>query len=275
MSQVVLVISHGYVSLIHCVGHFNWNWPCPRWDGECQTVFFQGYSHSNTLKGSNLIALNVDIPDPTKLLEAKMDAITRFTHVMEPIQNLYQLPPTSIHIFYDLAGSTVAFNHNSSIFVNLRYYEELRMCHFLFLCHTCSLGFNRWPQSKEWRFCWRLYLMVTDLLFLNISNPFVHRNWLGIFPWHIKLPTTWSNLIIQNMSSTFHQSVRDSCQSLWNLYPGRKHLTDNSLSTHHGILVSHSIQFIIVICNQVIYYWNKLWFFPPCPCVSVWGILQH
>ena len=64
----------------------------------------------------------------------KKDSIARFIHVMVPIRDLYQLPPTSVHIFCDLAGSTIAFNRNASIFLNLRYFEAWRMYHFLCLC---------------------------------------------------------------------------------------------------------------------------------------------
>ena len=71
-----------------------------------------------------------------------MDVMTRFVHMMGAIQNLYQLSPTSVHIFYDLTGSTITFNHNLSLFVNLRYYEERRMCYLLFLCHINSPGFK-------------------------------------------------------------------------------------------------------------------------------------
>ena len=83
--------------------------------------------------GYNLTNLNVDISNPTKLMEAKKDVIARFIGVMMPILNVYQLPLTKIHIFYDLDGSTITFNRNESIFVNLRYYEAWRTCHFLCL----------------------------------------------------------------------------------------------------------------------------------------------
>ena len=84
-------------------------------------------------EGHNLTKLNVDVPNPTELMKTKKDAIARFIHVVMPIRDLYQLPPTSVHIFCDLAGSTIAFNRNASIFLNLRYYEAWRTCNILFL----------------------------------------------------------------------------------------------------------------------------------------------
>jgi len=64
-----------------------------------------------------------DVPNPAELLKTKKDSIARFIHVVIPIRDIFQLPPTSVHIFYDLAGSTIAFNRNASIFLNLRYFE--------------------------------------------------------------------------------------------------------------------------------------------------------
>lgn len=87
---------------------------------------------------SRLTNLNVDILDPTKLSEAKKDAIARFIGVLMPILGLYGLPLTTIHIFYDLGGSAVTFNRNGSIFVNLRHYEMLRMYRLLRLRHLHS-----------------------------------------------------------------------------------------------------------------------------------------
>jgi len=59
-------------------------------------------------------------------MEAKQTAIARFIHVMSPLANIYQLPLTSLHIFYDLQGGLIAFNRNGSIFLNLRYFEQWR-----------------------------------------------------------------------------------------------------------------------------------------------------
>ena len=94
-------------------------------------------------EGRGLTDLNADVPNPNELLKTKKDVIARFIHVIGPIRDLYQLPPTSVHIFYDLAGSTIAFNRNASIFLNLRYYEAWRMHYFLSPCHLPSSGFQQ------------------------------------------------------------------------------------------------------------------------------------
>jgi len=111
--------------------------------GKIRMYFSKGMVYIRILrKGYILTNLNADVSDPAEILKTKKNTIARFIHVVMPIRDLYQLPPTSVHIFYDLAGSTIAFNRDASIFLNLRYFEAWRMRRFLFLRHLSSLGFN-------------------------------------------------------------------------------------------------------------------------------------
>ncbi|KAH8102310.1 hypothetical protein BXZ70DRAFT_1017278, partial [Cristinia sonorae] len=64
-----------------------------------------------------------EVPEPGSLLVAKSDPIARFIHVIRPLAQVYDLPPTSLHIFYDLSGDLIAFNRNGSLFLNLRFFE--------------------------------------------------------------------------------------------------------------------------------------------------------
>ncbi|KAG0163756.1 hypothetical protein DFQ28_010199 [Apophysomyces sp. BC1034] len=52
-------------------------------------------------------------------------AIKRFTSVAATLAEVFSLKPASMHIFYDQSGSTIAFNLNGSLFLNLRYYLAL------------------------------------------------------------------------------------------------------------------------------------------------------
>ncbi|KAL5514880.1 hypothetical protein ACEPAG_2196 [Sanghuangporus baumii] len=69
------------------------------------------------------IFVSKDVPDGRNLIAMRHDSIARFIHVVRPLRTLYKLPPTSINIFYDLHGDSIAFNRNASIFLNLRFYE--------------------------------------------------------------------------------------------------------------------------------------------------------
>lgn len=59
-------------------------------------------------------------------MHLKRDILARFIHIIKPLVEVYKLPPTSLHIFYDLGGEMIAFNRNASIFLNLRYFEAWR-----------------------------------------------------------------------------------------------------------------------------------------------------
>ncbi|KAG6375323.1 hypothetical protein JVT61DRAFT_3551 [Boletus reticuloceps] len=63
------------------------------------------------------------VPDADTFMNAMHDVLTRFVDVLTPVAELYDLPLTLLHVFYDVAGGPIAFNRDRSIFLNLRYFE--------------------------------------------------------------------------------------------------------------------------------------------------------
>jgi len=57
----------------------------------------------------------------------RFSVIERFLRLVNPLKDIYKLPPASLHIFLDGEGPTIAFNRGGSLFLNLRYYEAWRM----------------------------------------------------------------------------------------------------------------------------------------------------
>lgn len=76
-----------------------------------------------------------DVPEPHTFITRKHDSLARFIHVVTPLANVYSLPMTALHIFYDLEGGLIAFNRNGSLFLNYRFFEAWRACAYLKL-HT-------------------------------------------------------------------------------------------------------------------------------------------
>ena len=68
------------------------------------------------------------MPDADTFMARMRDLLARFIHVVTPLAQIYNLPMTSLHVFYDMAGGLIAFNRNGSIFINLRYFEAWREC---------------------------------------------------------------------------------------------------------------------------------------------------
>lgn len=60
------------------------------------------------------------------MITTKNDTIARFIHVIQPLAQVYGLPLSSLHIFYDISGDLIAFNRNASLFLNLRFFEAWR-----------------------------------------------------------------------------------------------------------------------------------------------------
>lgn len=67
-----------------------------------------------------------DVLDARTLMQQKGESLARFIYTVRPLREVYTLPPTSLHIFYDKAGELIAFNRNASLFLNLRYFEQWR-----------------------------------------------------------------------------------------------------------------------------------------------------
>ncbi|KAF9264248.1 hypothetical protein L218DRAFT_958669 [Marasmius fiardii PR-910] len=64
-----------------------------------------------------------NVPQMATIMNDKKQSIARLIHIMNMLSQIYAIPLTSLHVFYDLSGGTIAFNRNGSIFFNLRYYE--------------------------------------------------------------------------------------------------------------------------------------------------------
>lgn len=58
-------------------------------------------------------------------LHANLDNVRLFESLLKDVASIYSLAPQAIHIFYDEAGGTIAFNNGGSIFCNLRFFAQL------------------------------------------------------------------------------------------------------------------------------------------------------
>ena len=81
--------------------------------GECPIILYD----------MAFIVHDTDVPEPETFITRKRDPPPRFIHVVTPLANVYNLPMTALHIFYDLAGGLIAFNRNGSLFLNSRFSE--------------------------------------------------------------------------------------------------------------------------------------------------------
>lgn len=68
-----------------------------------------------------------DVPNLATVMGAKRDTIARFIYVVLPLLDVYKLPRSSIHFYFDQTGKRIAFNRNASLFLSLRYFEAWRM----------------------------------------------------------------------------------------------------------------------------------------------------
>ena len=74
---------------------------------------------SNTVASQGLSA--------SKFMEANASALKLFATILLDCADIFALNRSTVHIFYDDAGSTIAFNQNKALFFNYRYFENLHL----------------------------------------------------------------------------------------------------------------------------------------------------
>ncbi|KAI1816684.1 hypothetical protein GGS20DRAFT_536519 [Poronia punctata] len=71
------------------------------------------------------VASAVPASHRSTFLSSNHAAINSFAALLQDVGGVYQIPRNVLHIFYDEAGGTIAFNRDGSIFCNLRFYIQL------------------------------------------------------------------------------------------------------------------------------------------------------
>ena len=65
--------------------------------------------------------------DATKFMEGNASALKLFASILLDCADIFALSRSTVHILYDDAGSTIAFNQNKALFFNYRYFENLHL----------------------------------------------------------------------------------------------------------------------------------------------------
>ncbi|KAF5703716.1 NADH2 dehydrogenase [Fusarium globosum] len=71
------------------------------------------------------IFFSKDIKDPGSFLSKHLNNLNVFSSMLIEVGNTYSMSPKVLHIFYDEAGGTIAFNTGGSIFCNFRFFLQL------------------------------------------------------------------------------------------------------------------------------------------------------
>ena len=73
------------------------------------------------------IFLHNTLPDKSRFMAANSGGFNSFASVMVTIADALHLSRQSLHLFYDEDSATIAFNSNSALFFNYRYFENLHL----------------------------------------------------------------------------------------------------------------------------------------------------
>ena len=74
---------------------------------------------------SNLLS-DVPLGIAKTFIRDNQEALVRFVRILKPLARVYELPQSTLHIFYDATGGLIAFNRNASLFMNFRFYQSWR-----------------------------------------------------------------------------------------------------------------------------------------------------
>ena len=90
-----------------------------------QDISFIGETSEVRIFLSNVVVRNG--LNATKFMEANVSALRLFVTILLDCADIFALNRSAVHIFYDDAGSTIAFNQNKALFFNYRYFENLQL----------------------------------------------------------------------------------------------------------------------------------------------------
>lgn len=80
--------------------------------------------------GMRFFVSRPDGTDVGRFLGAHNRALNAFAVMLRAVADVYALPPSALHIFHNVSGSTIAFNRAGSLFCNFRFFLQLHAQHF-------------------------------------------------------------------------------------------------------------------------------------------------
>ena len=103
-----------------------------------------GFLLPNLNQETALNSLILDLPGLDSFMQRKHDVLARFIHILNPLIELYKIPPTSLQVFADKEGQLIFFNRSGCLIMNLRYFEAWRTSWILYsnnpiLIETCQM----------------------------------------------------------------------------------------------------------------------------------------
>ncbi|KAF5002649.1 hypothetical protein FGRMN_187 [Fusarium graminum] len=110
---------------------------------------------SNKMK----VFVSKDVQDPGQFLSKHLSNLNVFSSLLIEVGNVYSMSPKVLHIFYDEAGGTIAFNTGGSIFCNFRFFLQL---------HATQIG--RTGQAKAEAATWWWVVLAHELAH-NLVGP--------------------------------------------------------------------------------------------------------
>lgn len=93
-------------------------------------------THHGTYAAKNDIRIFNSRNAPPSFLSQNFAHVERFAVVIQHLTAIYKVPLSSVAIFYDSSGSTIAFNSNKSLYFNIRFFVNLHCTRIDASCYS-------------------------------------------------------------------------------------------------------------------------------------------
>ena len=92
----------------------------------CDNKPAQDIQYASTSAGGIKVFLSSStLSTKDAFLAAESSSIDTFSYILLDLGSIFNLPPSTLHIFYDPNASTIAFNQNGALFFNYFYFKSL------------------------------------------------------------------------------------------------------------------------------------------------------
>ncbi|KAE8446634.1 hypothetical protein EG329_011827 [Mollisiaceae sp. DMI_Dod_QoI] len=94
-------------------------------DTYCDSTTSHNMAYLADASNSMRMFITKDNPYPQDFLRANVSGLNDFAILLHEVCEVYSLPPSAMHVFFDPASNTIAFNSGGSIFCNYKFFVQL------------------------------------------------------------------------------------------------------------------------------------------------------
>ena len=93
----------------------------------CDSQAGQNMTLVSTSNPGLKVYVDANVSSPADFVAANASGLDTFASLLVATSGIFGIAKNSLHVYYDAAGHTIAFNSGGSIFCNFRYFAQLHL----------------------------------------------------------------------------------------------------------------------------------------------------